>query len=80
MAFHGANIMKLPKSFNLYKHNEYTDKLTTLSQNISKDCGDYRDIKNICEINLKNLKEMLAIIVHLELALDEVLKLEQKHE
>lgn len=66
--------MKLPKQYNLYKINEHLEKLAKYAQVISCEWdGLAEDL--VCKYNLVYLKDMNAIITHLELALDEVLKL-----
>ncbi len=69
--------MKLPEKMNLYKHNESLEDLHTVAQMLlmpHQDKADWKDVKIICTDNLRRLKKISAIITHLELAIDEVLK------
>ncbi len=67
--------MRLPEQYNIYKINEYLD----MAHQITASLSDWNDSKysvtEICIANLLNLKSLHAKIMHLELALDEVLKL-----
>jgi len=67
--------MKLPHKFDKYSHNSQMDKLNSLVTNLTWDCGSKEcNIKQICTDNLERLKKISAIITHLELVIDEVLK------
>ena len=73
--------MKLPEEYNLYKHNEYLDDLFGWANNLMA-AGYLREpgespasIKEICDNSLRALRQMSTIITHLELVIDEVLKL-----
>lgn len=70
--------MKLPKEYNLYKHNEYGDELyNNVCALIEAHKNDYT-LSEICYQNLSLLKSIHAKILHLELALDEIIKLSEE--
>lgn len=66
--------MRLPKEFNLYKINEYLGDLLELATKTDEYNNAKYSVEEICIANLLNLKVMHAKILHLELAIDEVLK------
>ena len=65
--------MKLPQQYDLYQHNRYCDELYGIALELNHPLWS-TDIKGVCMENLLLLKKLSAIITHLELAIDEVLK------
>ncbi len=71
-------MMKLPDKNNKYKHNEYCDEVFRLARVLAH--GDHNHphtIKEICEKNWLTIKAIHAKILHLELVIDEVMKLSE---
>lgn len=73
--------MKLPKDFNLYSYNENLDSLNIETNKLVENpwylADDERlSITDICNDNIMILDKMRAIITHLELVTDEILKLQ----
>ncbi len=73
--------MKLPDDSNLYSYNENlddlhleTNKLIQTSWYLSDD--NQLSVTDICNDNIIILDKMRAIILHLELVTDEILKLQ----
>ncbi len=66
--------MKLPKEYDLYHHNAYLERARSLIENLAWDWNQTWATNEICARNLEQLKDLSAIITHLELAIDEVLK------
>lgn len=68
--------MKLPAQYNLYKINEQIDALENLATRLADE--EYSALWGIEEMIQQNeviLRQMTAIITHLELVVDEVLKI-----
>ena len=71
--------MKLPEEYNLYEYNKYTDEILEGVHTLACAGWDDRwDVFKVCENNLKQLKSIQAKIIHLELVLDEIIKLREK--
>ncbi len=66
--------VKLPDQYNLYSHNEYLDKLHKFGKTLAREYTTKTGAKSIYEENLKLLKKIETIRIHLELVLDEVKK------
>jgi hypothetical protein len=66
--------MKLPKSHDLYNINKQLDNLAIIAASLNYEHMQDSIIQQICEDNLINLRKVNAIIIHLELAIEEVLK------
>lgn len=67
--------MILPEEFNLYKINETIESALNAMEDLA--CSIYAGnvtIKDMCEDNLKIIQVLHDKLTHLELAIDEVLK------
>lgn len=69
--------MKLPKDYNLYKHNEILDQLETDVAILRVRYTSF-SVDQIVANNLEKLKKIEAKITHLQLALEEIGKLREK--
>lgn len=73
--------MKLPGEYNKYDHNRYLDKVLCSARGLAEDLPPSPlsvtrgGMQNICFGNLKQIKTMKADLLHLELALEEILQL-----
>lgn len=67
--------MKLPKECDIYKINDYLEQLFVVAAELSQEHMHDLKVNDICERNLINLTRLSAIIVHLELAIDEVMRI-----
>jgi len=73
--------MKLPPKHNLYEINKHITRLFEAALEVNQAWStSHKDIEKICNDNLRNLKKISATVIHLELAIDEVLKAKIKHE
>lgn len=70
--------MKLPKHLDKYKHNAQIAKLYVLAHELTEPAEDGALLADICEHTMQVLKKINAIVIHLELAIDEIMKMENK--
>lgn len=70
--------MKLPKRLDKYQHNAQIEKLYKLAVDLKHEHDPLMGVDYFCEENLKVLKKINAIVIHLELAIDEIMKMENK--
>lgn len=69
--------MKLPKNYNLYRHNEILDEMETDIAILRVRYNSY-SVDVVVESNLVKLNKLAAKILHLQLALEEIGKLREK--
>lgn len=69
--------MKLPKDYNLYRHNEILDEMETDIAILRVRHNNY-SVDAVVESNLAKLNKLAAKILHLQLALEEIGKLREK--
>lgn len=69
--------MKLPKVMDKYQHNAQIEKLYKLAYDLNQPNSQLLAPDYFLEENLKTLKKINAIVIHLELAIDEIMKMER---
>ena len=72
--------MKLPDKLNKYKFNQYCEEIKDDALNLALAHVESESPEEICRKNLFLITSIHAKILHLELVIDEVLKLENKNE
>ena len=76
--------MKLPKYYDIYDHNKYIDKVLFAAKQLAQDEPPGTTMmpitgkENICLNNRKKIKELQAMLLHLELATEEILCLREQ--
>lgn len=73
--------MKIPDNINLYRYNQNLEELYFHAEKLVEDdwmllAEERLSITDICNQNMMILDTMRAIILHLELVTDEILKLQ----
>ena len=70
--------MKLPKTHNKYKFNKVAEELHESATSLALEYANSYEIDEICRANLLLIKIIHAKIMHLELALEEIMKLSEE--
>ena len=76
--------MKLPDYYDAYDHNKYLDKIVFASKCLAETLPPSTTMvtrvgmENIAMSNRKQIKAIQALLIHVELALEEVLQLREQ--